>query len=88
MKPKIPVFESDEAAEDFVEKADLSQYDMSGARPMGFEFEKKDARLNMRLPDSLLSAVKQRAEERGIPYQRLVREALEQIVSQQAGKRG
>jgi len=80
MKRKIPSFKSDKEAEAFVEKADLSKYDLSGAAPMRFEFEKKEARVNMRLPSSLLEAVKARAKARGIPYQRLIREALERSV--------
>jgi predicted DNA binding CopG/RHH family protein len=81
MKKKIPTFESDEEAERFVETADLTDYDLSGARPVRFEFEKKASRVNMRLPDSLLKAVKERAKSRGIPYQRFIREALEQAVA-------
>ena len=81
MKKPIPAFDSDEAAEKFVEGADLADYDLSGARPVSFEFDRKDARLNMRLPEALLSAVKQRADERGIPYQRLIREVLEQAIA-------
>ena len=34
----------------------------------------------MRLPEPLLEAVKARAKARGIPYQRFIREALEQAV--------
>ena len=82
MKKKIPTFESDEAVEYFVETADLSQYDLSGATPVRFEFEKKGARVNMRLPETLLTAVKARAKARGIPYQRFIREALEDAVTQ------
>ena len=43
---------------------------MSGFKPVQFEFEKKSAQLNMRLPETLLSAVKAKARERGIPYTR------------------
>jgi predicted DNA binding CopG/RHH family protein len=82
MKKKIPTFENDEAVEHFVETADLSQYDLSGATPVRFEFEKKRARVNMRLPETLLTAVKARAKARGIPYQRFIREALEDAVTQ------
>jgi predicted DNA binding CopG/RHH family protein len=46
-----------------------------------FEFEKKTARVNMRLPESLLSAVKKRATARKIPYQRFIREALERATA-------
>jgi predicted DNA binding CopG/RHH family protein len=35
----------------------------------------------MRLPEALLNAVKARAEARGIPYQRFIREALEQAIA-------
>lgn len=84
MKKKIPTFESDAEAEAFIDSADLSAFDLSGARPMTFEFEKKDARLNMRLPSALMAALKAKAAARGVPYQRLVREALEDAV---AGRR-
>jgi predicted DNA binding CopG/RHH family protein len=77
---KMPVFHSDKEAEDFVDSADLSDYDLSSFKPAHFEFEKKSAQLNMRLPEPLLNAVKAKAKERGIPYTRLVREALEQAI--------
>ena len=64
-------------AERFVDTADLAEYDLSGLRPVRFEFEKKTAQLNMRLPASLLDAVKRRASARGIPYTRFIREAVE-----------
>jgi predicted DNA binding CopG/RHH family protein len=41
---------------------------------------RKSAQLNMRLPVTLLQAVNAKAKERGIPYTRLIREALEQTV--------
>jgi predicted DNA binding CopG/RHH family protein len=78
---KIPVFRSDEEAEHFVETADLSEYDFSQFKPVRFEFERKTARVNMRLPETLLAAVKARAQARGMPYQRFIREALEQAVT-------
>ena len=81
MKKTIPSFKTDAAAERFVEKADLSKYDLSGLRPARFEFEKKTAQLNMRLPKPLLEAVKRRAQKRGIPYTRLVREIIEQEIT-------
>ena len=80
---RMPHFSSDEEAEQFVDTADLSEYDLSGFKPTQFEFEKKSAQLNMRLPDSLLQAVKEKAEQRGIPYTRFVREALERAISKQ-----
>ncbi|KAB0622339.1 CopG family antitoxin [Castellaniella defragrans] len=77
----IPSFPSDEAAEDFVANADLSEYDLSQFKPMRFELEPKSASLNMRLPAALLDAVKARAKARGIPYTRYVRMLLESDVA-------
>ena len=81
MKKKIPSFKSDAAAERFVSRADLTRYDLSNLKPARFEFEKKSAQLNMRLPKPLLDAVKRRAKERGIPYTRFLRELIEQGIS-------
>jgi predicted DNA binding CopG/RHH family protein len=81
MKKKVPVFRTDEEAERFVAEADLTEYDLSQFKPVRFEFEKKAARVNMRLPETLLNAVKARAQARGIPYQRFIREALERAVT-------
>ena len=41
MKKKIPTFKTDEEAARFVETADLSKYDLSGLKPVMFEFEKR-----------------------------------------------
>jgi predicted DNA binding CopG/RHH family protein len=71
---------TDEEAEAFLEQ-DLSDLDFSQFKPVRFEFERKAARVNMRLPEPLLAAVKERAKARGIPYQRFIREALEQAVA-------
>ena len=38
-------------------------------------------RLNMRLPEELLAAVKDAAADRGIPYQRFIRQALERALT-------
>ena len=87
MKKKIPTFKTDAEAERFVDTADLSEYDLSGLQPTRFEFEKKTAQLNMRLPTSLLEAVKERASARGIPYTRFIREAVESALAR-SEKRG
>ena len=41
MKKKLPKFKTDAEAEAFVDKADLSQYDLSGMKPVSFEFQPK-----------------------------------------------
>ena len=80
MKRRVPRLRTDEEAEAFLEQ-DLSDLDFSQFKPVRFEFEKKAARINMRLPEALLNAVKARAQARGIPYQRFIREALEQAIA-------
>lgn len=81
MKKKLPHFKSDKAAERFIDTADLSEYDLSQGKTLHFEFEKKGAQLNMRIPQPLLEAVKQRAKTRGIPYTRFIREVIENAVA-------
>lgn len=78
---KMPSLRTDAAAERFVENADLTQYDLTGFKPMRFEIEPKSAALNMRLPRKLLDAVKAEASARGVPYTRYVRMLLEKAVA-------
>ncbi len=77
----MPSLVSDADAERFVASADLSSYDLSGFKPMHFEFEPKAAALNMRLPQNLLDALKVKAKAKGIPYSRYVRLLLESDVA-------
>jgi predicted DNA binding CopG/RHH family protein len=88
MKKKIPRFRTDEQAEQFVATADLTEYDLSDFKSARFEFHKKDARVNIRLPVQLLDAVKKIARARGIPYQRIIREALEGAVMKSNSRQG
>ena len=77
----IPTFRTDAEAERFVDTADLTEYDLSDFKPMRFEFEKKNAQLNMRVPETLLQAVKRKAEQRGIPFTRYIRMLMEQDIA-------
>lgn len=80
LKP-MPSLTSDAMSERFVDEADLSQFDLSEFKPMSFEFEHKTAALNMRLPQSLLEALKAKAKAKGMPYSRYVRLLLESDVA-------
>jgi predicted DNA binding CopG/RHH family protein len=80
MRKRLPALKSDKEAEAFVAKSDLTEYDLSGMREVRFEFEPKSARVNMRLPATLLEAVKAFASRAGMPYQRFIRQALEEAV--------
>lgn len=80
----MPSLRSDAEAEQFVAEADLSVYDLSNFQPMHFEVEPKSAALNMRLPASLLEAVKAKAKAKGIPYTRYVRMVLESDIARRS----
>jgi predicted DNA binding CopG/RHH family protein len=80
MKKKFPEFKTDKEAENFVDTADLREYDFSDMRPVRFEFKPKDAAINLRLPKQLLDAVHKKAKKMDVPYQRFIRLALERMV--------
>jgi predicted DNA binding CopG/RHH family protein len=77
---KLPSFKSDREAEDFVDRSDLSKYDLSGGEFVRFEMKPKDKSLNLRLPSELLDTVRRHAKRAGIPYQRYIRMALERAI--------
>jgi predicted DNA binding CopG/RHH family protein len=80
MSKKLPRIRTDEEAEAFLAQ-DLSDLDFSQFKPMHFEFEKKEAQVNMRVPRPLLDAVKDRARAQGIPYTRYIRLLMERDVA-------
>lgn len=84
MKQPFPTLKSDEAADAFVEQADLTQYDLSRLTPVHFEFLPKAASVTMRLSEPLLAAIKEEALRAGIPYQRFIRKTLEAAVGHSA----
>lgn len=83
MKKKLPAFKTDEAAARFLDRKDLSDYiNAENMVPARFEFERKTKNLTMRIPATLLEAVKARAARQGIPYQRFIRQTLERVVTE------
>ena len=80
MKKKIPTFKTDEEAETFVDTADLSEYDLSGGVMVKFELKPKDKAISLRLPEPLLRSIQAKAIKEGVPYQRLIRQAIERMV--------
>lgn len=80
-KPRtVPPLRTDEEAEAFLMQ-DLSDLDFSQFKPVHFEFEKKEAQVNMRVPQPLLDAVKDKAKARGIPYTRYIRMLMERDIA-------
>lgn len=80
MSKIVPEFKTDAEAEAFLEQ-DLSDLDFSQFKPTKFEFSPKGSQLNMRLPQGLLDAIKDKAKASGIPYTRYIRQLLEHDVT-------
>ena len=81
MKPKIPTFKTDREAEHFIATADLSKYDMSGAKLVRFELQPKEKSISLRLSESLLDAIRKAAKAAKMPCQRYIRMTLEQAAT-------
>ena len=77
---RVPEFKTDAEADAFLEQ-DLSGLDFKQFKPMRFEFEPKAAAMHMRLPQTLLDALKAKAKAKGMPYTRYVRLLLENDVA-------
>lgn len=80
MNGKLPDMTTDEAAEALL-KEDVSAYiSRENFHPVSFEFLPKTEKVNLRFPSPLLKAVKARARQEGIPYQKLIRRIIEQAL--------
>lgn len=80
MKKRWPKFKTDEEMEKFIEQ-DLSDYLHAGNFTLAsFEYAPKSKTVSLRLSEALLATIKNISRARGIPYQRFIREALEQSV--------
>lgn len=73
----IPKLSSDKQAQEFVERADLTRYNLSRFSQTHFEFEPKLRTVSLRLSESLYATVRHRAKREGIKTQRFIRRALE-----------
>lgn len=84
MSKKLPKFDSDEAIAEFLEQNDLSEYmtdeNLVRARAhfdtVHFEELPKTENVNFRSSAELLQAVKNKAAEQGINYQKFIRKVL------------
>lgn len=81
-KKQFPNLTTDQEAEDFLESADLSEFDLSSMKPVRFELSAKDERLTIRLPATLLLKLKAEAKKFNMPYGRYIRMTLEHSLEQ------
>lgn len=81
MKKILPKMTTDEEAENLLEQ-DLSDYlHNENFTFVSFEFKPKDKTVNLRVSEELLEKVKTVAKEEGISYQKYIRRAIEQSLS-------
>lgn len=81
MARKLPPLETDEAARDFLENTDLSDYlDRASMTPLTREFEAKNKALTLRLSETLLDDIRKKAAALGMPVQKFVRMTLENAI--------
>ncbi len=67
MKKQLPILTTDKEAENFIDNADLTEYDLSVLTPIRFEFQATELSITMRLSEPLLDAIKEQAGRSGIP---------------------
>ena len=87
MSKPFPDLRTDEEAEDWLQNADLTEYDLSDMKKVRFELAPKDATISLRLPAALLSTLKTRAAEANMPTQRFIRVLIEAQLGAGMGKR-
>jgi predicted DNA binding CopG/RHH family protein len=86
MPRQLPKLNSDEDLEKAMKK-DLSSYlDHQNLHHVTFEFAPKSKVMNLRISPELFFAIKKASLKRGIPYQRYVREALEESIKKTSGQ--
>lgn len=80
MKKRLPKTKSDRAAQALLKK-DLADFiSPENFKPTSFEFAPKDKSITLRVSNQLLDAVQSVAKRRGINYQKIIREAIEQFL--------
>ena len=86
---KPPVFRSEDEERDFWDKADSTEYvDWSKARRVVFPNLKPSTQtISLRLPRSILSALKLLANKRDVPYQSLLKVFLAERIEKELGRR-
>ena len=84
MSKSIPKFENEDEERDFWSEHDSSEYmNWKSAERVLFPNLKPSTRsISLRLPESLLDALRQMANERDVPYQSLIKIFLQERIEQ------
>ena len=84
MSKQIPKFKNEDEEREFWSKADSSEYLnwKSTERVLFPELKPSTRAISLRLPESLLDALRQMANERDVPYQSLIKIFLQERIEQ------
>ena len=82
MSKQIPKFKNEDEEREFWSKADSSEYLnwKSAERVLFPELKPSTKAISLRLPESLLDALRQMANERDVPYQSLIKIFLQERI--------
>ena len=80
MKKKLPKITTDKEAEDVLSEDLTSYINKNNFKRTTFEFAPKDKSITIRISDPLLNSVQEVAEKQGVPYQRIIRQAIEEYL--------
>ncbi len=86
MSKRFPDLKSDEEADRWLQRADLTEYDLTEMKKVRFELARKDASISLRLPAALLATLRAEAAKANLPTQRLIRMLIEAQLAQKAAK--
>ncbi len=84
MSKRVPKFKNEDEEREFWSKADSSEYlNWKSAERVLFPNLKPSTKaISLRLPESLLDALRQMANERDVPYQSLIKIFLQERIEQ------
>jgi predicted DNA binding CopG/RHH family protein len=82
MFKKIPALKTNQQTEDLLIVLTYRNMTFQSSKQRSLSSLPKNQRLNMRLPSSLLEAVKKKAKAKGLHYQRYIRATLEKGVGE------
>ncbi len=84
MKKQLPNFKNEEEEQDFWSENDSSEYLnwKSAERVLFPNLRPSTKAISLRLPESLLDALRQMANERDVPYQSLIKMFLQERIEQ------
>jgi len=77
MSKTFPRFSSDKEAEDFVESADLSEYDFTDFKRVHFERDDKLAHIDLQLPAQLFTVLSRKAAAEGMSTTDFIQQLIE-----------